>query len=108
MNTLNEAFIWEVSTYEFTYNDVDYPDDGYVIGNTIDNCYIVTTDEDNSDEFYEALITESGFVVENCVVQVYAARTASLIVNRKNKVDVYEADCATGCSGSAIYERCAD
>ena len=36
MNTLSEAFVWEVSTYEFTYNDVDYPDDGYVIGETID------------------------------------------------------------------------
>ena len=108
MNTLNEAFVWEVSTYEFTYNDADYPNDGYVIGDTIDNGYIVTTDEDYSDEFYEALITESGFVVENCVVQVYSARTATLIVNRNNKVDVYEADCSTGYSGSAIYERCAD
>ena len=108
MKTLGEAFVWEVSTYEFTYYDADYKDDGYEVGNTIDNCYIITTDDDYDDEFFEALITESGFVVEDCLVQVYAARSASLIVNRKNEVDVYEADCATGCSGSPVYERVAD
>ena len=108
MKTLDEAFVWEVSTYEFTYIDEECKDEGYEVGATIDNCYIITTDDDCDDEFYEALIKESGFVVEDCVVQVYAARSASLIVNRKNEVDVYEADCATGCSGSPVYERLVD
>lgn len=108
MKTLDEAFVWEVSTYEFTYIDADYKDDGYEVGATIDNCYIITTDDDCDDEFYEALIKESGFVVKDCVVQVYGARSASLIVNRNAEVDVYEADCATGCSGSPVYERLVD
>ena len=105
MKTLDEAFVWEVSTYEFTFIDKEDEDEGYEVGNTIDNCYIITTDDDYNDEFFEALITESGFTLEDCVVQVYAARSASLIINRKNEVDVYEADCATGCSGSPVYER---
>ena len=106
MKTLDCVYVWEVSTYEFTWNSEDAVD-GYVIGDTIDNCYIVTSDDDYDDKFMEALITESGFVVEDCVVQVYQARSASLNVNRNNCVEVYEADCSTGYSGSPVYERLA-
>ena len=108
MKTLDKAFVWEVSTYEFAYFDADCKDDGYEVGDTIDNCYIITTDDDYNDEFFEALIKESGVVVEDCLVQVYAARSADLIINRNHEVEVYEVDCSTGCSGSPVYERVAD
>ena len=108
MKTLDLAHVWEVSTYTFTYNDPDDKDEGYEVGETIDNCYIITSDDDCDDEFFEDLIKESGFTVEDCVVQVYGARTATLIVDRNDSLEVYEADCSTGCSGSPIYERVAD
>ena len=97
--------MWEVSTYEFTYLDKEDKDEGYEVGGTIDNCYIITSDDEGGDEFYEALITESGFPLEDCVVQVYQARSASLIINRNDGLEVYEADCSSGYSGSPLYER---
>ena len=83
-------------------------DEGYEVGETIDNCYIITEDDECNDEFFEALIKESGFVLEDCVVQVYQARTASLSLNRRGELEVDEADCSTGCSGSPVYERLVD
>ena len=108
MKTIDEAFVWEVSTYEFTYLDDEDKDEGYEVGETIDNCYIITEDDDCDDKFFEALIAESGFTLEDCVVQVYQARSASLFINRNDGLDVYEADCSTGCAGSPVYERLVD
>ena len=105
MKTIDSAYVWEVSTYEFTYLDDEDKDEGYEVGETIDNCYIITSDDEGGDEFYEALIAESDFPLENCVVQVYQARSASLFINRNDGLEVNEADCSSGYSGSPVYER---
>ena len=101
---LDEVYVWEVSTYEVEWLDKEEGD--YSCGSCIDNTYLITTSCENNDEFYEALITEADFPLEDCIIQVYCARSASLVVTKKNHAEVYEADCSTGYSGSPVYERC--
>ena len=107
---LDELYVWEVCTYEGRL--VDEETGEIEIDGCIDSGYYVTTDylegcntleEENA--WYEKLIAESGIPVSDCVVQVYHARTATLSVFKNNTVEVYEADCATGYSGSPVYER---
>ena len=57
MQTLDCAYVWEVSTYDFKWNSED-PDDGYEVGDTIDNTYIVTSDEDYDDKLVNRFDTQ--------------------------------------------------
>tara|TARA_B100001063_G_C16699078_1_gene521531 strand:- start:384 stop:683 length:300 start_codon:yes stop_codon:yes gene_type:complete len=95
---LNEVHVWEVSTYEYTRDE----DDNLEVGECVDNLYLVTT---TGEVDYNTLIQESQLPTEGLLVQVYSARTASLTVNKNNSVEVYEADCSTGYSGSPVFEE---
>ena len=107
MKLIDELYVWEVSTYEYKW--VDEEAEEYEVSNTIDNTYLTTLDYPPNypaeNEWYEKLIAAAGIPVEDCVVQVYHARTATLFVDKKSEVTIYEADCATGYSGSPVYER---
>ena len=98
-----ELYVWEVSTYEIEW--VDKETEEYTTGSTIECTYLCSSDMEHSDEFYQKVIEEADIPTENCLVQVYCARTASLYLTKKNTVEIGEVDCSTGYSGSPVYEQ---
>ena len=89
--------VYEVCSYQ-------YDEDGYTT-ECDDNEYVVVNKCDDlkalADQYYPS--------PTECKVEIYYARWADLNISYNQnsgtaEVEVLEADCATGCNGSPIYE----
>ena len=100
MQLVDELYVWEVCHYELE-GDSDCPDRGACI----DSDYIITVDAEYTDEWFDELIAAAGYTPrEGTRVEVYLSRTSTLYTDKGNRLTVWEADCATGYSGSPVYE----
>ena len=101
---LDEVNVWEICHYEV--------DERGELGDCYDNDYVITDDVRYDADWYDELIEAAGYSKalergKSCI-QVYQARTATLCVDKGNRLTVWEADCATGYSGSPVYEKYSD
>ena len=107
MQLVDYLYTWEVCVKELRW--IDKENDEWEAVGEGDETYLVTTDygeDETEEEFYDKLIEASKLPIPPMsVVEVYEARWSTLSVPRNHKVEVYEADCATGYNGSPVYER---
>ena len=100
---IDELYVWEVNHYEVNESGDE--------GNCYDNDYIITTDAEYNDKWFDELIEAAGYDVnswDSSKITVYLSRTSTLCTDKGNRLTVYEADCATGYSGSPVYEKYSD